>query len=188
MMFHWCYVNDLHTTHAVVCWVTTETKPSSPSFISMHRAVAAGALLAEAVVTPTMPTRCSKLGMDGSIGRNHAAIAFLALGNTEAEVSALLEPSLDKPLQLCSTLTSVQGKGNYQETSKATLTTRQLANPPSMTMSDVTHSSDDDKFQQQLARVQATLEHVLGLPPTPPMEATTTATMMNQDLLVETTP
>jgi hypothetical protein len=23
MMFHWCYVNDLHTTHAVVCWVTT---------------------------------------------------------------------------------------------------------------------------------------------------------------------
>jgi hypothetical protein len=23
MVFHWCYVNDLHTTHAVVCWVTT---------------------------------------------------------------------------------------------------------------------------------------------------------------------
>jgi hypothetical protein len=23
-VFHWCYVNDLHTTHAVVCWVTTE--------------------------------------------------------------------------------------------------------------------------------------------------------------------
>jgi hypothetical protein len=22
-MFHWCYVNDLHTTHAVVCRVTT---------------------------------------------------------------------------------------------------------------------------------------------------------------------
>jgi hypothetical protein len=22
-VFHWCYVNDLHTTHAVVCWVTT---------------------------------------------------------------------------------------------------------------------------------------------------------------------
>jgi hypothetical protein len=21
-VFHWCYVNDLHTTHAVVCWVT----------------------------------------------------------------------------------------------------------------------------------------------------------------------
>jgi hypothetical protein len=20
-VFHWCYVNDLHTTHAVVCWV-----------------------------------------------------------------------------------------------------------------------------------------------------------------------
>jgi hypothetical protein len=23
IVFHWCYVNDLHTTHAVVCWVTT---------------------------------------------------------------------------------------------------------------------------------------------------------------------
>jgi hypothetical protein len=23
MVFYWCYVNDLHTTHAVVCWVTT---------------------------------------------------------------------------------------------------------------------------------------------------------------------
>jgi hypothetical protein len=22
MVFHWCYVNDLHTTHAMVCWVT----------------------------------------------------------------------------------------------------------------------------------------------------------------------
>jgi hypothetical protein len=22
MVFHWFYVNDLHTTHAVVCWVT----------------------------------------------------------------------------------------------------------------------------------------------------------------------
>jgi hypothetical protein len=22
-VFHWCYVNDLHTTHAVVCRVTT---------------------------------------------------------------------------------------------------------------------------------------------------------------------
>jgi hypothetical protein len=22
-VFHWCYVNDLHTTHAVVCWVIT---------------------------------------------------------------------------------------------------------------------------------------------------------------------
>jgi hypothetical protein len=21
-VFQWCYVNDLHTTHAVVCWVT----------------------------------------------------------------------------------------------------------------------------------------------------------------------
>jgi hypothetical protein len=21
-VFHWCYVNDLHTTHVVVCWVT----------------------------------------------------------------------------------------------------------------------------------------------------------------------
>jgi hypothetical protein len=21
-VFHWCYVNDLHTTHAVVCWFT----------------------------------------------------------------------------------------------------------------------------------------------------------------------
>jgi hypothetical protein len=21
-VFHWCYVNGLHTTHAVVCWVT----------------------------------------------------------------------------------------------------------------------------------------------------------------------
>jgi hypothetical protein len=24
-VFHWCYVNDLHTTHAVICWVTTFT-------------------------------------------------------------------------------------------------------------------------------------------------------------------
>jgi hypothetical protein len=24
MVFHWCYVNDLHTTHAVVCWVTAK--------------------------------------------------------------------------------------------------------------------------------------------------------------------
>jgi hypothetical protein len=23
-VFHWCYVNDLHTTHAVVCWVTAK--------------------------------------------------------------------------------------------------------------------------------------------------------------------
>jgi hypothetical protein len=23
MVFHCCYINDLHTTHAVVCWVTT---------------------------------------------------------------------------------------------------------------------------------------------------------------------
>jgi hypothetical protein len=21
-VFHWCYVNDLHTTNVVVCWVT----------------------------------------------------------------------------------------------------------------------------------------------------------------------
>jgi hypothetical protein len=21
-VFHWCYINDLHTTHAVVCWVS----------------------------------------------------------------------------------------------------------------------------------------------------------------------
>jgi hypothetical protein len=27
-VFHWCYVNDLHTTHAVVCWVTTITLPA----------------------------------------------------------------------------------------------------------------------------------------------------------------
>jgi hypothetical protein len=26
-VFHWCYVNDLHTTHAVVCWVTTTSQP-----------------------------------------------------------------------------------------------------------------------------------------------------------------
>jgi hypothetical protein len=26
-VFHWCYVNDLHTTHAVVCWVTTLCLP-----------------------------------------------------------------------------------------------------------------------------------------------------------------
>jgi hypothetical protein len=26
-VFHCCYVNDLHTTHAVVCWVTTKAKP-----------------------------------------------------------------------------------------------------------------------------------------------------------------
>jgi hypothetical protein len=25
MVFHWCYVIDLHTTHAVVCWVTTHS-------------------------------------------------------------------------------------------------------------------------------------------------------------------
>jgi hypothetical protein len=23
MVFHWCYVKALHTTHTVVCWVTT---------------------------------------------------------------------------------------------------------------------------------------------------------------------
>jgi hypothetical protein len=28
-MFHWCYVNDLHNTHAVVCWVTTSRAPTS---------------------------------------------------------------------------------------------------------------------------------------------------------------
>jgi hypothetical protein len=27
-VFHWCYVNDLHTTHAVVCWVTTGFHPA----------------------------------------------------------------------------------------------------------------------------------------------------------------
>jgi hypothetical protein len=25
-VFYWCYVNDLHTTHAVVCWVTARQK------------------------------------------------------------------------------------------------------------------------------------------------------------------
>jgi hypothetical protein len=24
-VFHWCYVNDLRTTHTVVCWVTAST-------------------------------------------------------------------------------------------------------------------------------------------------------------------
>jgi hypothetical protein len=24
-VFHWCYVNDLRTTHAVVCWVSAES-------------------------------------------------------------------------------------------------------------------------------------------------------------------
>jgi hypothetical protein len=28
-VFHWCYVNDLHTTHVVVCWVTTWTRKFS---------------------------------------------------------------------------------------------------------------------------------------------------------------
>jgi hypothetical protein len=32
MVFYWCYVNDLHTTHAVVCWVTTPgTTPLGPT-------------------------------------------------------------------------------------------------------------------------------------------------------------
>jgi hypothetical protein len=41
-VFHWCYVNDFHTTHAVVCWVTAfpsltahrrrEISPSMNSF------------------------------------------------------------------------------------------------------------------------------------------------------------
>jgi hypothetical protein len=22
-VFHWCYINGMHSTHAVVCWVTT---------------------------------------------------------------------------------------------------------------------------------------------------------------------
>jgi hypothetical protein len=28
-VFYWCYVNDLHTTHVVVCWVTTFIKATS---------------------------------------------------------------------------------------------------------------------------------------------------------------
>jgi hypothetical protein len=31
-VFHWCYVSDLHTTHAVVCWVTTTSLHVPPSF------------------------------------------------------------------------------------------------------------------------------------------------------------
>jgi hypothetical protein len=30
-VFHWCYVSDLHTTHAVVCWVTAELWLFHPS-------------------------------------------------------------------------------------------------------------------------------------------------------------
>jgi hypothetical protein len=39
MVFHWYYVNDLHTTHAVVYWVTTETEKNWSEFFSlfMHR-------------------------------------------------------------------------------------------------------------------------------------------------------
>jgi hypothetical protein len=38
MVFHWCYVNDLHTTHAMVCWVTTETPlvKCGPRSIFLH--------------------------------------------------------------------------------------------------------------------------------------------------------
>jgi hypothetical protein len=28
MVFHWYYINNLHTTHAVVRWVTTDLQPS----------------------------------------------------------------------------------------------------------------------------------------------------------------
>jgi hypothetical protein len=35
-VFHWCYVNDLHTTHAVVCWVTAPTlTPIIPRSLSL---------------------------------------------------------------------------------------------------------------------------------------------------------
>jgi hypothetical protein len=30
VVFDWCSVNDLHTTHAVVCWVTTLIIRSEP--------------------------------------------------------------------------------------------------------------------------------------------------------------
>jgi hypothetical protein len=40
-VFHWCYVNDLHTTHAVVCWVTIE--PADIVQIRSGEAVAGGA-------------------------------------------------------------------------------------------------------------------------------------------------
>ena len=46
-VFHWCYVNDLHTTRAVVCWVTAcshhvaapRRQPSKPT--SLSRGIAA---------------------------------------------------------------------------------------------------------------------------------------------------
>jgi hypothetical protein len=56
--------------------VQPETKPSSPSFVSTHQAVAAGALNADTLVTPTMPTRYSILGSADNIGNNLAVLAF----------------------------------------------------------------------------------------------------------------
>jgi hypothetical protein len=76
-----------------------ETKPSSPSFISMPRVVPAGALSTEAVVTPIMPTRCSTASLAFSSSDNHAVASFTCSGNTPAEVLTPTEFSLDHTLQ-----------------------------------------------------------------------------------------
>jgi hypothetical protein len=41
-VFHWCYVNDLHTTHAVVCWVTTSPRSAADPFSWLAAACPAG--------------------------------------------------------------------------------------------------------------------------------------------------
>jgi hypothetical protein len=45
-VFHWCYVNDLHTTHAVVCWVTTSSLLNSMGCSDQYSVVAGGEVTA----------------------------------------------------------------------------------------------------------------------------------------------
>lgn len=73
-----------------------ETKPSPPSLISMHLSVAAGASQADAVLTPTMPTRCLTLGSDVNIGNNSATVVFQTSGMTHLPATTLTSVGNDK--------------------------------------------------------------------------------------------
>jgi hypothetical protein len=72
-VFHWCYFNDLHTTCAVVCWVTTLRCPVSSS--SFNTAREEKVFVAEVDLEPPAPQYSQALrSWSGKIGRRASSV------------------------------------------------------------------------------------------------------------------
>jgi hypothetical protein len=92
-VFHWCYVNDLHTIHAVVCWVTTlplSRPQEEASTVRLRCRVGVGSIC-RAVVGVEMP--CMPMPYCSSLSRGQIEEQPLSLARSPHHPPPLPLPS-----------------------------------------------------------------------------------------------